>query len=98
MSDRLTRSFGSELWTSSGSGKSLSRGRLRNRQCLGPLSHIGVPLGDLLLGFTYASFVAVSPIRSLDRKCTLCTEPRSMNVEEFAAILHSVDMQRAEVL
>lgn len=50
----LTRSFGSELWTSSGSGKSLSRGRLQNRQCLGPLSHIGVPLGDLLLGFTYS--------------------------------------------
>ena len=78
----LTRSLRSELWTSSGSGKSLSRGRLQNRQCMGPLSHGRGPLGRPVVGIhVQLSFVAVLPIRYLDCKCSLCTEPRSMNAK-----------------
>lgn len=95
----LTRSFSSELWTSSGSGKSLSRGLLRNRQCLGPLSHIRGPLGRPVVGIhVQLLFVAVLPIRYLDRKCRFVHRAQIFKRKAFAAILDSVDMERAEVL
>ena len=46
-------------------------------------SHRG-PLGRPVVGIhVQFSFVVVLPIRSLDRKCTLCTEPRSTNAKHL---------------
>ena len=80
----LTRSFSSELWTSSGSANLWAGGFSEIGSAWGRSVTSGALLGDLLLEFTYSFCLwQCLPFSTWIASAALCTEPRSTNAKHL---------------